>query len=296
MILILGINGFVGRNVAAALIKQNLEVVGIGTKDEPIIDDLFGYIKLDINCDAAIKVLLEIKAEVVLDCISFVPPNNEYLNETNLNNRLGQFRQLLIHVYSSTKYIFISSGGTIYGNASGRLSEEQNAKPLSAYGSQKLLQEKMILDICESNFYILRLSNPFGGDQTVKNGVGFVSKVVECANEGSTLTIYVPSSTIRDYIYINDVVDYICLFCTQQFIGGTYNLSTGIGTSLIGVVREVEQVWNINIRLNELYTEPKNFVHSNVLCNEKLVLETKIKPNYPLCKGIAEIYQSIGTK
>tara|TARA_R110001583_G_scaffold195533_1_gene375567 strand:- start:10438 stop:11337 length:900 start_codon:yes stop_codon:yes gene_type:complete len=292
MILILGVNGFLGRQISKQMIDHNIQVVGLGTRELPAVSRLFDYIQADINDDCIPSILMNYKFDTIIDCITYVAPNHESNCEKQITKSLLKYRYLLNEFYVHTKYIFISSGGTVYGNSKTQLTECSPTNPISAYGKQKLIQENMILDSCKKAYYILRLANPFGGDQTVVNGVGFVSKVIECAENGEMLDLYVPSSTIRDYIFIEDVTQYISDFYFNNYKSGIYNLSTGVGTSLADVIKKVEKIWDRSIKLNEFHTEPQDFVYVNLLANRKLKSETNREIRYSLDDGLNYMFNA----
>ena len=62
-------------------------------------------------------------------------------------------------------FIFLSSGGTVYGNISKPAKETDAAKPSNAHGLMKYLIEKYIeihAQLYGLNYTIIRASNPYG--------------------------------------------------------------------------------------------------------------------------------------
>jgi len=111
------------------------------------------------------------------------------------------------------KLIFISSGGAIYGDASGdRCAEDHKAAPLSPYAIHKLLGEHYL------HFYgvqyglkwtALRYSNVFGPRQNPHGEAGVVAIFIDKILRGEIPTVNAfpedPEGMSRDYVYVEDV-------------------------------------------------------------------------------------------
>ncbi len=95
----------------------------------------------------------------------------------------------------------------------------------------------------------LRLFNVYG--HGCKRGI--IKAAIDAAINGTTLNIY-GGHQVRDFIYIDDVIDRIIQAIEAK--PGIYDVGTGIGTGILEAIREVGRVWNKNItikrgRINE---------------------------------------------
>ncbi|NKC50222.1 NAD-dependent epimerase/dehydratase family protein [Ochrobactrum cytisi] len=79
--------------------------------------------------------------------------------------------------------MFVSSGGTVYGD-NGMVASRENDPtiPMNAYGAHKLLIEnylRVFSYAVQQDYLILRLSNPYGPLQSVTKGVGLIAAVID---------------------------------------------------------------------------------------------------------------------
>jgi dTDP-L-rhamnose 4-epimerase len=85
------------------------------------------------------------------------------------------------------------------------------AKPTSVYGATKMAQE-MILSAWTASrdipLSILRMQNVYGPGQSLFNSyTGVVSLFARIAKEGVAIDVYEDGQIVRDFVYIEDVVD-----------------------------------------------------------------------------------------
>ena len=188
-----------------------------------------------------------------------------------LSNLLPTIRLVEICLSNGIKKIvYASSGGTIYGDPiTIPVREDHPLIPKSAYGQSKLTIENYL------NFYarstdldidILRVSNPYGPGQNPYGVQGIVGVAMRCAFFDNTLKIYGNGETVRDYLYIDDVIN--ALLISSKMSGShTVNISSGKGHSVIDIVRLIEQISGRNIR-KEFIPDRKGDVVVNILSNE----------------------------
>lgn len=144
--------------------------------------------------------------------------------------------------------VFTSSRMVVGRVPETRLSEEVEPRPLSLYGIHKLTSEHYLRTYHE-NFgvrsVIARVTNPYGPRQQIKHDkYSLVGWFVRQAMEDRTIRVFGDGCQLRDYIYVDDVVEAL-LRCaaTEQALGETVNLGTGVGTQFREMVTTVvEQV------------------------------------------------------
>lgn len=144
------------------------------------------------------------------------------------------------------KIVFVSSGGTVYG-ITDRLpiQESTPTDPITAYGVSRLAIEKYL------NLYrhqygiqhtILRVSNPFGEFQTARQGQGLIATLLICAFTGRSFEMWGDGTTVRDYIYVGDVVDALLAAGRHGLSERVFNVGSGVGMDVNEVIRLVETV------------------------------------------------------
>lgn len=151
----------------------------------------------------------------------------------------------LLQAQPQVHLIYFSSGGTVYGNPTQLpVTEDCPIAPRSFYGAGKAAQEALCQVARGSGtaVSIVRPSNAYGPGQTMRQGFGLIRTLLEHARQGTTAEIWGDGETVRDYIYIDDVVE-----ATVRLVGlpedsATYNLGSGVGHSINQVKAAVEQV------------------------------------------------------
>jgi len=135
------------------------------------------------------------------------------------------------------KFIFISSGGAIYGEASEfPTSEDYLPQPLSPYAISKYASEKYLAYYRHQyglDYTVLRYANIYGPRQIPHGEAGVVAIFMDNLINGRTSTIYCfpedDEGMIRDYCYVGDVVK-ANLRALEAGSGEMYNIGTGLGT------------------------------------------------------------------
>ena len=119
----------------------------------------------------------------------------------------------LVHAMAKKKIkklIYLSSGGTVYGNqVMLPVNENTELKPSSIYGATKISIENYITILCKQeriDLTIIRPSNVYGPRQLFKGAQGLIAALLEKAIKKQTITLFDNGHSVRDYIYIDDFV------------------------------------------------------------------------------------------
>jgi UDP-glucose 4-epimerase len=144
------------------------------------------------------------------------------------------------------RIVFISSGGTVYGNPVYLpIDEGHPTEPRVSYGITKLAIEKYLLlyqHLYGIKATILRVSNPFGQRQRVETAQGAVAAFLRRAIRNQPLEIWGDGTVTRDYIYVGDVADAFALALGYEGQKSIFNISSGSGTSLNELILMIERV------------------------------------------------------
>jgi UDP-glucose 4-epimerase len=145
------------------------------------------------------------------------------------------------------RVLYVSSGGTIYGEPESLPLKECHPKqPISAYGITKLM-----LEHCASYYastkglhvVCVRPSNPFGEGQKPFVGQGFIATVFGTAINGEIVKIFGEKGTVRDYIYIDDLVEGMLTALMHGSNGKVYNIGTSVGRNNLEVIHDIERMF-----------------------------------------------------
>ncbi len=192
--------------------------------------------------------------------------------------------------------VFPSSGGTVYGRTDGTPTpEDAPLRPESHYGLGKLLGEEAIRFQARRTglrYLILRFSNPFGRLHPSTAVQGAVDVFLERVRSGLPVSIWGAGDQRRDFIFIDDAVE----AAGRLLLGGvwdeTFNVGTGVATSIREVLREIASVTGREARVEP---GPGAYpgVPASVLDVSRLKARTGWEPRYGLREGIAEAWRRL---
>mgnify|MGYP001589670879 CR=1 FL=1 len=138
--------------------------------------------------------------------------------------------------YPDTHLIFLSTGGALYGNIGSRPAREDDPiDPQSFHGAGKAALEAFLRAHAarsRSPLTILRASNLYGPGQPLREGFGVVRAMLERARSGAPLEIWGDGEAVRDFMYIDDMVEICLRFAELKNDRGIYNVGSGKGYSL----------------------------------------------------------------
>ena len=169
-------------------------------------------------------------------------------------NILGTLNILeMSRLHGVRKIIFASSGGACYGDCDRPAREDDPAEPLSPYGESKLAGERYIRlhsRLHDLDFTILRYGNVYGPRQDPHGGAGLVALACGAILSGSPIRIFGDGRQERDYVHVDDVVR-ANLSALDAGSGETYNIGTGVATSVDGLLALLE--WISGSRIERLH-------------------------------------------
>lgn len=247
-ILVLGASGFIGQQLIQhlplplyVLSRQVLPQVKSGVQVlQTQLDDLDTLKKVLPQC----RWLIHLASDSTPG-ISAGKPLFEA--ERNLLPNLRLFE--LLQDYPQVNLLYLSSGGAVYGNPPTNLvSENMPLQPLSYYAAGKIALEAFVSALVQQSprhALILRPSNVYGPVQKYRAGFGIIPTIFEYQRLGKTLQIWGDGESIRDYLFIEDLVALILLLLQQsQWQAGMkiYNVGAGYGYSLNQLCALIEAV------------------------------------------------------
>ena len=106
-------------------------------------------------------------------------------------------------------FLVSSAGGVFAGALNPPFTETSEPNPISPYGLAKLaneqLAQRILTECCQ--VIIGRFSNIYGPGQKLDKLQGLISRLALSAITKEPINIFVPLSTVRDYIYVDDAAD-----------------------------------------------------------------------------------------
>ena len=246
-ILVLGGNGFLGRNLCKYLADCGEKVYSFDMSMPEVADNRIEYIVGDFFDDYTMEETVK-GMDVIYHAICTLNPGNS--NEKCILGYERDFVQTakLCSYLKDTecRMIFFSSGGTVYGNQEVQpIIEDAVPVPINHYGNLKLCIENTMRTFnfqMKKNMLIARISNPYGPGQDYHKGVGFIDAAIKHTIAGETIEIWGDGNVVRDYIYIDDLCR--MLYALIEYHGDieVFNLSSNTGVSQNDIVDILKQI------------------------------------------------------
>ena len=140
----------------------------------------------------------------------------------------------------SPTFVFVSSGGAVYGETPRPATERTQPRPSSYYGLHKLFAEHYIR-IGRVPWAIARPSNIYGPGQQAGTDGAVIPAFLAAARGGDPLVIHGTGRQVRDFIFVGDFVAALGSIAARG-LGATWNVGTGIGTTVLQLADTVGQV------------------------------------------------------
>lgn len=145
--------------------------------------------------------------------------------------------------------VLVSSAGGIHaGSPRPPFDETTPPAPISPYGRARLAQEEAAAALLGQRWPVVlaRVSNVYGPGQDLSKLQGLISRLALCSLTREPLNLFVPLSTVRDYIYVDDVAAHIHAWIAHEAgapAGARVRiLASGQGTSIGQLVRTAQDV------------------------------------------------------
>lgn len=288
-ILIIGGAGFLGLNLAKALLesKHKLHLLDMSfalAKNLPMMSEMSGLYEIDCNrLEDVLAIIDEQQIECVINMASGLLPASSFeAFENELGGALAPgFRLVNALASKKIKYVFLSSGGTVYGQPdSFVVAENYSTNPISLYGLSKVYFEQYIAYVSRSgglDYLIVRPSNPYGPFQNPQRKQGLIAVAVDKVLKGEEIEVWGDGSVVRDYIWVEDLANAVTQLLDRNIWNETFNIGSGRGHSVNEIIKTIEDVSGVAARC--LYQKSRSIdVNSIVLDVNKLRSAINFEP------------------
>jgi UDP-glucose 4-epimerase len=249
-VLITGGAGFIGSHVADRFLAEGWEVHVIdnlynGKREN--VPDKASFHEIDIRDAAAADLVRTLKPDVLVHLAAQMdvrksvadPAFDAQVNVLGSINLLEAVRQ---HS-PSTRFVFSSTGGAVYGDFTQPPNVETFAKnPESPYAISKLAVENYLAyygRVHGLEYAVMRFANVYGPRQDPHGEAGVVAIFCGRLLDGQSMTVFGDGLQTRDYVFVGDVVDATyrgateALPKTQLLDTRAYNVGTGVPTDVL---------------------------------------------------------------
>jgi len=251
-VLVLGGSGFIGSHVCDALLDRGHKVSVLSHSNERFRQELetVEYHYKSIEDIAAVSQVLA-GADCVVHLISSTVPSTSNLDPVAdvRSNLLPTVKMMeMMRQLGPRRIIFLSSGGTVYGNPHTLpIREVDELNPICSYGVVKVSVEKylrMYSELYDFQTTVIRPSNPYGPRQGRKGVQGLISAFLNCILEGRSLKVWGDGSVVRDYFYVADLAN-LCVACVEGGHTGIFNAGSGDGVSINELIHTIQKVCGV---------------------------------------------------
>ena len=303
-ILVTGASGFIGRNLVPNLLNSGHAVSALMRQSTQVMPDHpdLSIIQADLNQPTATLKSAVCNSDAIIHLAGDSTPRSSAGSllidaQTSLIPTLN-----LLEIVKSSKtlkcFVYASSGGTVYGRPINTpISESHPTNPTSPYGIGKLMCEHMVRLAAEEagiQHIIMRISNPYGPHQHGRRKQGVIGAWIKAALANQSIEIWGDGSTVRDYLYVEDVVKAMCLTVENCPPSGIYNLGSGLGYSLKEITAILQD--NLGRKLNIVHKPMFSYdVNVNILSVQKLTSVIPWSAHTPLNEGIARTIHWMST-
>ncbi len=305
-ILITGGAGFIGGHIADSLTATGYEIAiidNLSTGERQNFPGSARFFEIDVTNATAVKnALEEFKPEAVCHqaaqmSVSRSVREPDFDAEVNI---LGLINVLKAAAEVGTKrFVFASSGGVLYGEVTEPAPETTTPNPVSPYGISKWAGERYLQFFSNEhgmNTVALRYSNVYGPRQNPHGEAGVVAIFCTKMLAGERASVNGDGIYIRDYVYVNDVVNANVKALTGNSTGfSAFNVGTGIPTDVNQLADALKLNCQEELKQRELTVTVPEVAHgparagdlrSNLISFEKIQAELDWEPKTKVEEGL----------
>ncbi|MFH1354145.1 MAG: SDR family NAD(P)-dependent oxidoreductase [bacterium] len=256
-VLITGGAGFIGSNIARALVQRGdkvtvldamLPLYGGNLFNLKELRDEIEFVEGDIRDAGLVEKLVKGK-DIVYNLaaqVSYIDSKDKPFLDLDINGAGHLIVLEAVRKRAPEARVLFSSSRLVYGRIlTVPVQEEHPTDPLSMYGIHKLLGEKYYRYFADTHglhTMSIRIPNPYGPRQQMKhNKYSIVGWFVRQAMEGKTITVFGDGKQERDYLYIDDIVDAFLQLTSKGEAGEIYNIGTHERVRFVDMVDAVLQ-------------------------------------------------------
>lgn len=270
--LVTGVAGFIGSHLAEGLLARGQKVTGLDNlsfghkKNIEFLSGDFTFIKGDI-CDVEVceRACKDIDYVLHHAAIGSVVKSFEDPDFVDRVNRVGTFNIMMAAHENNVNRVVYASSSAVYGEKDEATlrNETETLAPLSPYAEGKCANEASAKKLYEEfglESVGLRYFNIYGSRQD-PNGAyaAVIPKWVNAMLQNEKIEIYGDGQSVRDFCYIDDVVQANISAATADLDFSSsslvYNIASGNGTnlnSLFSLLKEITEY-----KLEPQYTTPR---------------------------------------
>ncbi|MCL7452269.1 MAG: NAD-dependent epimerase/dehydratase family protein [Anaerolineae bacterium] len=301
-IMVTGGAGFIGSHIVDAYVAAGHEVLvvdNLSTGQAGNVHKDARLIEMDIT-DPALVDLLDAERPDVVNHHAANPSVSLSVREPAFDatqNILGTLNLLEAACRAGvSRFIYISSGGAMYGDPQYLpIDEEHPSNPVSPYALSKHTGERYVrLYGLEHglSWTSLRYANVYGPRQDPFGEAGVIAIFCQNLLDGVAPEIHWDGEQTRDFVYVGDCAR-ANLMALEQGVGQSFNVGTGLGTSINALFRVLLEVAGQDVEPRRGPRRPGDARHS-YLDTSKIERQLGWRAQVDLRQGLAQTWDYFG--
>jgi nucleoside-diphosphate-sugar epimerase len=296
-VVVTGGAGFIGSNLAHALVQKGYEVhlidINPAFRRDTLPKEAILH-EVDIRSTDEIQKIFE-GADVVYHtaAIPRVPYSIEHPVETTDQNITGTASVLTAAARGNVRRVVYSSSGSSYGDQEVLpLVETMPAAPVHPYGLQKYVGElfaKMWSEVYGLETVSLRYFNVYGPGLDPNGAYALaVGKFLTARKNNEPITIFGDGTITRDFTHVSDVVNANILAGESEKVGKGDVINIGAGRNI--TIKALAEMFGGEI----VYGPPRIEAHDSLADNRKAKELLGWEPKVRVEDGIADLKKTYG--
>jgi len=255
-ILITGVAGFIGSNLAGRLLKEGYDVIGIdnlnyGSRAQ--IPQGVEFFNLGITSKEIYPVFERVDTVFHLAAKNSITDcQNDPVGTADINV-VGTVNVFLAASQAKVRKVIYAETSALYEGSKIFPTPEKDEHPQSFYAVSKMATKffsEAFARFYKLNLVALRYMNVYGPRQDYRRTVPPVmSGIIIKLLQGKQPVIYGDGSKRRDFVYIDDINDFHILAMNDERVNGqTFNLGGGKNYSILEIYEMVSKILHTDIK------------------------------------------------
>jgi len=254
-VLVTGGAGFIGSHVCAALASAGRRVLAfdnLSTGCFPNLPSSASLIVGDIRSEEDLKAAFAREPiDAIVHCAAQTSVERSMIDpefDHDVNVRGTWQLATYAHRAHVRRFVFLSSGGAIYGETHVPATERSLPAPRSFYGFHKYAAEELVRASGVSAA-ILRPSNVYGPRQRADAEGGVIAIFAQRLVRGDPLKIHGDGRQVRDFVHVSGVVAAVLrgMDGEDQVV---WNVASGQGTTILALSALLARLLRVEPRLS----------------------------------------------
>ncbi len=300
-ILITGVAGFIGSNLASYLINLNkYKVIGIDNLSYGLIEQIPKKVKFyheDIRSKKLSKIFKDVDTVFHLaakNCISDCQANPVETYDINVHGSVNIFQYAK---ENKVKKIIYADSSAVYEGIKHFPSKENITAPLSYYALSKKSASDFLNGFANLNkihAVALRYFNVYGVNQDYRRSIPplMSSLIIKLLTKKKPI-IYGDGRKKRDFIHVDDINDFHHILIEKNMRKNyeVFNLGSGVNYSVNEIFLKIKDLLNLSV--NPVYKKDLPGEAEENLADIKLAKQLNWSPKIKIDEGISEMIQHI---